>query len=112
MACDLETLLQPKLGYWVKPWSTMWFSHSLFGTYGDERWIHHFMMIKRTFFDITHQVTPLVEKQNTKYWLVLLVEIQVVCTIYKLAQGMNYLTCSELFAIGWSLVSFVICEVI
>jgi len=25
MACDFETLLQPDLGYWVEPWSTMWF---------------------------------------------------------------------------------------
>jgi len=70
------------------------------------------MMIKHTFFDIAHQVKPLVEKQNTKYWLVVLVEIRVVCTIYKLAQGTNYLMYSELFAIGWSFICFVIHEVI
>jgi hypothetical protein len=77
----------------------MWFSHFLFGIYGDERWIHHFTMIKHTFFDIVHQAKPLVEKQNIKYRLVVLVEIQV-CTIYKLAQGTNYLMCSELFVTG------------
>jgi hypothetical protein len=41
----------------------MYISHFLFGTYGDERWIHHFMMTKHTFFDIAHQVKPLVEKK-------------------------------------------------
>jgi hypothetical protein len=53
----------------------MWFSHFLCGAYRNERWIHHFKMIKHTLFDIAHQVKPLVGKQNIKYQLVIPIEI-------------------------------------
>ncbi len=43
---------------------------------------------------------PFISKQGTKYKKIILVHIQVSCAIYKLAQGVNILTCSELFAIG------------
>jgi hypothetical protein len=55
--------------------TSMWFSHFLFGAYRNERWIHHFKMIKHTLFDIAHQVKPLVGKQNVKYQLVIPIEI-------------------------------------
>ncbi len=67
MACDFKTLLQPNLGYWVKPQFITWFFHFLLGTYVNEIWIPHFRMTKHTFFDIAHQIKPLIGKQNTKY---------------------------------------------
>ncbi len=55
---------------------------------------------------------PLISKQDTKYRKAIPIEIQVSCTIYKLTQGANILTCSELFTIGHSIVGLVFCEVV
>ncbi len=49
-------------------------------------------------------------KCDTHYWKVILVDIQVSCTIYKLAHGANFLVCSEFFAIKKSIVSKVLHE--
>jgi hypothetical protein len=57
-------------------------------------------------------VRPFISKQGTKYKKRILVHIQVSCAIYKLAQGVNILTCGELFAIGCSIVGHVSCEVV
>jgi hypothetical protein len=97
------------LWLWFYPYVVF---HFLFGTYGNERWIHHFKMTKCTFFDIAHQVKPLVGKQNIKYQLAIPIEIWVAYTIYKLAQGVNNLMCSELFAFGQFTIFLVIHEVI
>jgi len=52
-------------------------------------------------------VGPFISKHDTKYRKAILVEIMVSCTIYKLAQGANILTCSELFAIEIFIVTLV-----
>ncbi len=62
-------------GCFDRDFTPMRFSHILFGTYRNERWIHHFRMTKRTLFDISHQVKPLVGKQNIKYQLAIPIEI-------------------------------------
>lgn len=69
-------------------------------------------MSKDTFLDKCNQVKPLISKQDTKYRKAILIEIQISCVIYKLTQGANILTCSELFTIGRSIVSLVFCEVV
>ncbi len=55
---------------------------------------------------------PFISKQGTKYKKIILVHIQVSCAIYKLAQGVNILTHSELFAIGCSIIGHVSYEVV
>jgi hypothetical protein len=40
------------------------------------------------------------------------IEIKVSCIIYKLAQGANILTCSELFANGRSTITFMLWEMV
>jgi hypothetical protein len=55
---------------------------------------------------------PLISKQNTKYIKTISVEIWGSCTIYKLAQGANILTYSELYAIGHSTIGLVFCEIV
>jgi hypothetical protein len=57
-------------------------------------------------------VKPFISKQGTKYKKIILVHIQVSCAIYKLAQGVNILTCSELFAIVCSIIGHVSYEVV
>jgi hypothetical protein len=56
-------------------------------------------MTKKTLFNIAKQVRPMVVKQNTKYPSSILMEIRVARAIYKLAHGVNFLICLELFAI-------------
>ncbi len=58
--------------------------------------------------DICNQVKPLISKYDTKYKKVIIVEIMVSCAIYKLAHGVNILTCSELFTIKKSTIAFVL----
>ncbi len=45
---------------------------------------------------------------KTKYWKEVPVETHVVCSIYK--QGVNLLVCSELFAIGKSIIFVILHE--
>ncbi len=54
----------------------------------------------------------MISKQNTKYRKTILVEIQVSCAIYKLAQVANVLICNELFVIGHYIVGFVLYEMV
>jgi hypothetical protein len=53
-----------------------------------------------------------IEKQNTKYPVAVPIEVRVCCCLYKLAHGANFLSCSEKFAIGRSIMSLVIREVV
>jgi hypothetical protein len=53
-----------------------------------------------------------IQKRDTHYRLAVPVEVRVCATLYKLAQGVNILSCNEKFAIGKSTVSVVIREVV
>jgi hypothetical protein len=57
-------------------------------------------MTKDTLFYIANQLKPLIAKQDTSYKKLIPMEIRVVCAIYKLAQGVNFFICFELFAMG------------
>ncbi len=47
---------------------------------------------------------------KTKYWKEVPIETHVACSIYKLVQGVNLLVCSELFAIGNSIIFVILHE--
>ena len=99
-----------ELGYWVKPRSTTWFSRFVIEEYDDDRWSSLFRMTKASVFDLSHQLRPFIQKQNTKYRLAIPVVVRVACTLFKLAHATNTRSCSEMFAIGMSTVSNVIHE--
>jgi hypothetical protein len=80
--------------------------------YDDSRWIEFFRMDKGTVASMCYHLRDAIQKQNTKYRLAVPVEVRVCCCLYKLAQGANFLACSEKFAIGRSTVSLVIREVV
>ena len=101
-----------ELRYWVKPRCTLWFSQFLMSLYDDSRWIEFFQIDKGMVAGMCYRLRGAVEKQNTKYRLAVPVEVRVCCCLYKLAQGANFLACSEKFAIGRSTVSLVIREVV
>jgi hypothetical protein len=65
-------------------------------------------MTKASVFELSHQLRPFIQKQNTKYRLAIPVVVRVACTLLKLAHATNTRLCSELFAIGMSTVSNVI----
>lgn len=62
--------------------------------------------------DICKYVKTLISKHDTKHRKAITVEIKVSCAIYKLAQGVNIVTCSELFTIGRSIIVLVFREVV
>jgi hypothetical protein len=98
-------LVDHELGYWVKPRSTTWFSRFVIEEYDVDRWSSLFWMTKASVFELSHQLRPFIQKQNTKYRLSIPVVVRVVCTLLKLAHATNMRLCSELFAIGMSTVS-------
>ena len=99
-----------ELGYWVKPRSTTWFSRFVIEEYDDDRWSSLFRMTKASVFDLSHQLRPFIQKQNTKYRLAIPVVVRVACKLFKSAHATNTRSCSELFAIGMSTMSNVIHE--
>jgi hypothetical protein len=62
--------------------------------------------------DIYNEVRPLISKDDIKYRKAIPIEIKVSCIIYKLVQGANILTCSELFTTGRSTITFMFWEMV
>jgi hypothetical protein len=67
-------------------------------------------MTKATIFHIVTNLKLIIGKQDTKYKKIVPIEICVCCAMYKLAQGVNFLVCNELFAMGKSIVSLILRE--
>ena len=76
--------------------------------YDDDRWSFTFRMTKAFVFELSNQLRPLIQKQITRYRLVIPVVVRVAYTLLKLAHGANMRLCSELFATGISTVSSVV----
>jgi hypothetical protein len=100
--CNLFSLLDEDLGFWVKPRSTTWFSQFLLNQYGEDRWIQMFRMTKPVVFALSDLLKPHVQKQDTKYRLAIPVLVRVAVTLFKLTHGASLFACSEMFAIGKS----------
>jgi hypothetical protein len=64
-------------------------------------------MSKDILFNITNKLNPLIVK-DTRYRLVILVEVQLACVIYKLFYSSHLLTYNELFVISKSTSGLVI----
>jgi hypothetical protein len=71
------------LRFWVKPRNTSWFFIFFLLEHKNDRWVENFWMSKAKLF---------------------LIEIKVVCAIYKLAHGINFLICNEMFVIMKSII--------
>lgn len=56
-------------------------------------------MTKTTLFRIANQLWPLLLQHDTWYQKVILVKIWLLCPIYKLAHGANFLVYHELFIV-------------
>jgi hypothetical protein len=59
---------------------------------------------------LTNQLKHKMEKECTRYRCVVLVNIYVACSLYKLAHGYEYLQCNELFVVGKSTIHLVLWE--
>jgi hypothetical protein len=57
-------------------------------------------------------LVPHCEKKDTKYQKAIPMRVRVACTLYKLVHGASLLICSELFAMGKSIVSAVLHDVV
>jgi hypothetical protein len=105
-----SSLMDPELGWWVKPRNLAWFSQFLLFEYDDARWIQCFRMSKTAVFRLAALLRPQCEKQNTKYRKAIPIAVRVACALFKLTQGASLLICSEFFAVGKSTVCKVVRE--
>lgn len=99
-----ELLLNQELSDWVKARSTTWYSKFHMPQYDDKRWIEHFQVSRSFVRQLIEKLKHKMEKKDTKYKCAILVSIRIACSFYKLAHALEYLQCSELFAIGKSIV--------
>jgi hypothetical protein len=102
-------MLSIELGYWVKPGNTTWFSIFLLIEFEEGRSLKNFHMNK-VMFSIVDHLKPVFQIQNIKYRQSIIVEILVCCTMFKLAQDVNFIICNELFTIGKLIVFLVLHE--
>ena len=109
--CNVFSLLDNDLGFWVKPQSTTWFSRFLLVQYDNHCWMKMFWMSKLAVFALADFLKPHLQKQDTKYRLVVLVLIRVACTLFKLSHGTSLFICSEMFSVGKSTMSMMFREV-
>jgi hypothetical protein len=107
-----RTILDEELGFWVRPRSTAWFSQFLLHEYNDDRWVANFRFTKDAVFHMASVLAPNCERQNTKYRSAVAMRVRVACSLYKLVQGVSFLICSEMFAIGQSTVSIYLKDVV
>lgn len=105
-------LMDEDLGFWVKPRSTTWFSQFLLQEYDNRRWIEMFRFTKRFVFRLSAMLAPAIRKKDTKYRLAVPVAVCLACTLFKLSHGASFLICSELFAVGRSMMSIMLREVV
>jgi len=76
--------------------------------YEDFRWIDHFRITCKFVEQLLAKLKHFMEKKIITYKCAILVNIYVVCSFYKLAHGVEYLTYSELFAIGESTIHVIL----
>jgi hypothetical protein len=69
-------------------------------------------MNKPAMFALADLLKLHVQKQDTKYRLVVPVLIRIACTLFKLSHGASLFICSEMFAVGKSTVSMMLREVV
>jgi hypothetical protein len=106
--CNLFSLMDDDLGFWVKPRSTTWFNQFLLNQYGEERWIQMFRMSKPTVFALSNLLKPHVQRQDTKFHLAIPVLVRVAVTLFKLTHGASLFVCSEMFVVGKSTCSAIL----
>ena len=100
------------LRFWVKPQSIVWFLCFLLQQYNEDHWLKIFCMSKPALFSLAKLLEPIVKKHDTKYRLSIPTVVRVACTIFKLTHGASLLICSEFFAVGRSIVSLMLREVV
>jgi hypothetical protein len=103
-----KILWNKKFGNWVKTWSITWIFHFLMTQYEDFRWIDHFRITCKFVEQLIAKLKYFVEKKIITYKCAILVNIYVVCSFYKLADGVKYLHYSELFAIEKSTIHVIL----
>ena len=105
-------ILDDELGFWVLSRSTAWFSHFLLHEYDDQRWVANFRFTKAAIFQMASVLAPHCQRQDTRYQKAIPMRVKIACVLYKLVQGASLLMCSELFAVGQSIVSMYLRDVV
>lgn len=110
--CTTMNIFDEEIMYWIRLRSTTWFFRFLVDQYNNSRWLSMFKMTKGSVFCLAKIIKPHIEKKNTKFWLVVSILVRIAYTLFKLMHAKNYTICSEMFTIGWSIVSKILKEVV
>ena len=70
-----------ELGLCVRSRSTTRFSQFVIEEHDDDQWLSMFRITKASIFELSDQLWPLIQKQNTKYALAIPVVVRVACTL-------------------------------
>jgi hypothetical protein len=105
-------ILYEELGFWVLPRLTAWFSQFLFYKYNNDRWVSNFRFTKAVVFRMAAVLAPYCKRQDTSYRKAVPVRVRVASALYKLVQGALLLICFEQFAIGISMLSSTLRDVV
>lgn len=71
-----------------------------------------FRFTKRSVFRLASLLAPAICKKDMKYRLAVPVPVRLACVLFKLSHGVNFLICSEMFAVGRSIVSVMLRQVV
>lgn len=71
-----------------------------------------FRFTKQEVFNLASLLSPAIRKQNMKYRYAIPVVVRLACTLLKLSQAATFFICSELFVVGWSIVSMMLRDVV
>ena len=112
LVVHVGNLLDPDVGWRLKPRSTTWFSRFFLFEYDDFRWIEIFCMSKPNLLNLSRMLVPHIQRQNMRFRKAVPLLVKVACALYKLTQGASLMSCSEQFAIGKSTVSYAICNIV
>ncbi|XP_074867197.1 uncharacterized protein LOC142021846 [Carettochelys insculpta] len=97
---------------WTHPNSTDWWERVVLGEWGEERWLRNFCMLRQTFEEICHWLTPALRHHDTCMQPALTVEKRVTVAIWKQATPDSYRSVGQQFGVGKATVGAVLMEVV
>lgn len=84
ISCAYEFLGNQEFGDWVKAKSTTWYFDFLMIQYDNHHWIEHFWVSKKFVQRLTLKLSPLMEKRNIRFQIIMHVNICMAYSLYKL----------------------------
>lgn len=97
---------RPKIvrSVWAVERSSHWWSRVVLQTYTDRQWVEDFRMTKETFFWLSRQLKPFVQKKRSRFREPISAVHRTAIAVYQLATGSNFKTVANLFGVSRAIV--------